>query len=132
MTRIASGVQLGYAAPVRRPKAMRMDRIVIRLDPQQLDNPDTDMRYVLSDLLSERSDGLIEDDGYDYVGNEPLLMLFFKTSQLEPALTCVVDVVENVRVLDNDLRRGAVVAVERDGNHEVVYPRGFEWAFLPE
>jgi hypothetical protein len=108
-----------------------MYTIILRLDPQLLDNPDADIRYRLPDLLAERSGGLIADDGYDYVGTGPLLVLFLKASRLKPALACVLDLVENVRVLDNDLRRGVAVAVERKDGHEVVYPPGFEGPFLP-
>jgi hypothetical protein len=41
-------------------------------------------------------------------------------------------VVENFRVLDNDLRPAAVVPVEREGGHEVVFPPDFTGPFLPE
>jgi hypothetical protein len=74
--------------------------------------------------LAEQSGGVISDDGYDYVGDPPLLVVFLKASKLKPALACVLGVVENTRVRGNDLRRGVVVAVEREGGHEVVYPRG--------
>ncbi len=108
-----------------------MPTITLRLDPQLLDNPDADIRYRLPDLLVERSRGVISDDGYDYVGTQPLLVLFLKTSKLKQALACVLDVIENVRVLDNDLRRGVVVAIERSGGREVIYPPGFKGPFLP-
>lgn len=108
-----------------------MATVVVRLDPWLLDNPDADIRYHLPDLLAGRSGGVIADDGYDYVGDGPLLVLFLKASKLKVALACVLDVVENVRVLGNDLRTAAVVAVERDGGHEVVYPPGFAGPFLP-
>lgn len=109
-----------------------MTTVVMRLDPGLLDNPDADLRYRLPDLLAERSRGVISDDGYDYVGKGPLLVLFLKVSQLEPALACLLDVIESVRVLNNDLRPAAVVAVEREGRHEVIYPPGFTGSFLPE
>src|SRR5262245_44089424 len=109
-----------------------MTTLIVRLDPQLLANPDLDIRYELPDLLAERSGGVIRDDGYDYVGEQPLLVLFLKASELEPALACVLDVIENVRVLDNDLRMAAVVAVEREGVREVVYPPRFRGPFLPE
>jgi hypothetical protein len=108
-----------------------MASLVIQLDPQKLDNPDADIRYRLPDLLAERSGGVIRDDGYDYLGEEPLLVLFLKVSKLEPALECVLDVVENVRVLDNDLRPATVVAVKHRGKQKVVYPVGFTGLFLP-
>jgi hypothetical protein len=109
-----------------------MATVVVRLDPRLLDNPDTDIRYRLPDLLAERSAGVITDDGYDYVGEGPLLVLFLKASDLKAALRCLLDVVENFRVLDNDLRPAAVVPVEREGGHEVVFPPDFTGPFLPE
>ncbi|SRR5579871_613199 len=108
-----------------------MAALVMRLDPRRLANPDLDIRYLLPDLLAERSGGVITDDGYDYVGEEPLLVLFFKVADLQAALACVLDVVENVRVLGNDLRPATVIAVERGGQHQVVFPREFEAPFLP-
>ncbi len=109
-----------------------MATLAIRLDPQLLDNPDSDIRYLLPDLLAERSGGDIRDDGYDYVGSQPLMVLFLRASQLEPALACIIDMVENVPVAGCLLRPGALVAVERGNGWEVVYPPGFTGPFLPE
>lgn len=109
-----------------------MASIVLRLDPRRLDNPDADIRYVLPDLLAERSGGIVSDDGYDYVGEESLLVLFLKATDVKPAIAFILDVVQNVRVLENDLRPAVVVAVEREDGHEVVYPTDFAGAFLPE
>jgi hypothetical protein len=109
-----------------------MATLVVRLDPGLLDNPDADIRYRLPDLLAERSAGVISDDGYDYVGEQPFLLLFLKATKLKEALANVLDVVENVRVLDNDLRPAAVVAVKRRSKYEVVYPPGFKEPFLPK
>lgn len=107
-----------------------MAAIVVRLDPRLLDNPDTDIRYQLPDLLAERSGGVITDDGYDYVGDVPWLVLFLNASDLTPALACILEVVQNVRVLDNDLRPASVVAVEIENGHEVVYPLDFSEPLL--
>jgi hypothetical protein len=106
--------------------------IVVRLNPQLLDNPDADIRYRLPELLAERSGGIISDDGYDYVGDEPLLVLFLKASKLKLALACVLDVIQNVRVLKNDLRSAAVVAVRHKSGDKVAYPPDFAGPFLPE
>src|SRR4051812_36032468 len=101
-----------------------MPTIAIRLDPQELENPDADLRYRLPELFNERSGGTITDDGYDYVGSQPLMVLFLKAAKLPSALACVVDVIENVPVLGCNLRPGTVVAVERKSGYEVVYPPG--------
>ncbi len=109
-----------------------METLAIRLDPQLLDNPNADIRYRLPDLLAERSAGVISDDGYDYVGPQPLMVVFLKVSNPTSALACVLDVIENVPVVGCLLQPGAVVAVERKSGWEVVYPPEFTEPFLPE
>jgi hypothetical protein len=75
---------------------------------------------------------VIVGDGYDYVGERAFLVLFLSAPELQPALACVLAVVENERVLGNDLQRGVVVAVRSRAGDEVVYPPGFAGPFLPE
>lgn len=99
-----------------------MDTIAIKLDSALLTNPDADMRYTLPDLLVERSDGVIESDGYDYVGPSNAMVVFLKVSDLDRAKSCIADVIANVRVLENDLRPAATVAIQRGDRFEVIYP----------
>lgn len=109
-----------------------MHTFTLRLDPGRLANPDLDIRYVLPDLLAERSGGTIQDDGYDYVGQAPpYLVLFLKATELQPAIACIRHVIENERVLENDLRPAVVAAVEREGRYDVIFPAGFGGEFLP-
>jgi hypothetical protein len=82
--------------------------IALQLDPTLLDNPDLDIRYQLPDLLLERSNGLIQDNAYDYVGDS-LLTLFLETTDVDAALVHILDVINNVRLLENDLRKGTAV-----------------------
>src|ERR1700722_13774193 len=96
--------------------------IVLRLDPQLLDNPDADIRYMLPDLLAERSGGQICDNGYDYVGKQNFLMLFLLATAVQSALTCITDVLDNERVLGNDLLKSVTVALERGSDYEVFFP----------
>jgi hypothetical protein len=96
--------------------------IAIKLEPVLLTHPDADMRYALPDLLAERSGGVIEDDGYDYVGPSNAMVVFLKVNDLARATACIADVIANVRVLENDLRPAATVAIERGGKFEVIYP----------
>ena len=99
-----------------------MDCIAIKLDPELLTNPDADMRYALPDLLVKRSGGVIQDDGYDYVGQSNAMVVFLKVSDLDRAKACITDVITNVKVLENDLRTVATVAVQKGEKFEVVYP----------
>jgi hypothetical protein len=102
---------------------------MIQLNPQTMGNPDLDIRYALPDLLAERSNGMIKDDGYDYVGDPLVMMLFLEVSDVEKASALIMDVVENVRVLDNDLRSAAVVAVQDGATTRVVYPAAYAGPF---
>lgn len=106
-----------------------MPTIVLRVDPRPLENPDLDIRYTLPDLLAEKSGGTLMDDGYDYVGDRPYLLIFLKTAQAETGTACVLDLIETGHVLGNDLRPAVVVAVDQGQGYEVVYPAGFRGAF---
>jgi hypothetical protein len=108
-----------------------MDTIALRLDPGRLANLDTDLRYELPDLICERCRAVLADDGWGYEGEPPFVVMFLRATDVETGLGCVLDVIENVRIKDNDLRDGCVVAVRRDGNYEVVYPPGFIGPFDP-
>lgn len=108
-----------------------MSVVLIRLDPQLLDNSDLDIRSRLPELLAEKSGGGIADDGYDYAGPKPFLVLYLRVSDIDSALAYIIDVIEKEQVMGNDLRLGAVVAVKLEGQHEVVYPLKFQGAFLP-
>lgn len=123
-----------------------MGTIALRLHPDQLANPNTDLRYVLPDTIIERSGGVLADDGWGYEGEPPFMVLFLQATDLQAGLKCVLDVVENVRVMENDLQEGCVVAVRRDegdetaegssedeayAGYEVVYPPGFAEPFAP-
>ena len=107
-----------------------MDTIAIKLDPALLTNPDADMRYTLPELLAERSGGVIEDDGYDYVGPSNAMVVFLKVSDLQRATSCIADVIANVRVLENDLRTAATVAIQRGDKFDVIYPPDHQEEFV--
>ena len=106
-----------------------MNTIAIKLRSERLLNPDADIRYTLPDLLIERCRGIISDGGYDYVGDSNDLVIFLNVSDLKKAMACIDDVFSNILVLGNDLRNGAVVAIERDGKYEVVFPPNSEEDF---
>jgi hypothetical protein len=104
--------------------------ILIQLDPGKLSNPDLDIRYLLPDMISDRSGGRIVADGYDYVGESraPCLVLFLKTDDATAALPVVIEVLQTERVLDNDLSE-LPVAIEDGTEFRVVYPPDFHGTF---
>lgn len=50
----------------------------IKIDPSRMQNPDLDIRYRLFDYLSELYPEVLEDAGYDYEGEQPLLVVRVK------------------------------------------------------
>jgi hypothetical protein len=61
---------LEIEAAILTSEQQTMHTIAIKLHAEHLANPDLDIRYVLPNLLKERSGGIISDDGYDYVGDD--------------------------------------------------------------
>ena len=99
-----------------------MHRLIIKLDATRLDNPDLDIRYKLPDLLIERSHGLIQDDGYVYGTNTLWLLLYLRTTDVDAAMRHIVDVVDNIRLFENDLRPATTVALETTDGDRILYP----------
>ncbi len=104
--------------------------MAIKFEPGRLANPVADLRYVLPDPLAQRSGGVIRDDGYDYVEPSNAMVVFLQVSDVERATACIVDVIDHVRVLGNDLRTGAIVAIQRGGQFEVIYPADSRESFV--
>jgi hypothetical protein len=104
-------------------------RIVLRLDPSRLTNPAAALRRVLPEFLAECSGGTIRGEGHGTTADGTAMLLYLRAEGLDEALACIADVVENVPVLDNDLRPALVAAVRRPEGYQVVYPRDFRGPF---
>jgi hypothetical protein len=89
-----------------------MRTIIIKLMPARLSNPDLDIRYVLPDLIVEKSRGRIKSDGYDYESGSDAMLIYLLAEDVEEAVTCITDVLESTPVLGNDVRGAAEVIVE--------------------
>lgn len=87
-----------------------MATVVLRLDARELQNPDLDLRYLIPDLLAERSGGAIRDDGYDYE-SEHVLAVFLDVDDAESALALIRQVLREEALLGNDLDKGVTVAI---------------------
>lgn len=106
-----------------------MASIVIKLDPEKLADPNLDLRYVLPDLIIEKSGNLIQDDGYDYGEKTEAMLVYLKTEDLEKALLFVIETIENDIILGNSLKGVVIVATGYDDNYTIVYPPGLEQPF---
>lgn len=91
-----------------------MRTIILKLFPDRLVNPNLDIRYVLPDLLAEKSGGLIQDDGYDYEAGSDAMLIYLLTPDVKRAISFITDFVENTEVLGNDLKRGLEIVAESE------------------
>jgi hypothetical protein len=106
-----------------------MYSIVIKIGPGKLVDPNLDMRYVLPDLIVERSGNLIQADGYDYATQSDAMLVYLTTKDLKKALPIVIDVVENATVLGNCLKDAVIVAAGFEDDYAVIYPPNYEQPF---
>ena len=49
-----------------------MQTIIIVLNPKKMENPDLDIRYLLPERIEEITEGMVRDNGYDYLPNNDL------------------------------------------------------------
>jgi hypothetical protein len=101
---------------------------LIRLDPRRMENPDTDLRYVVPDRLVEVSSGILMDSGFDYEEGTDAMLIYLSTDNLDAALPFVIELLENEIIYENQLADSAKVGTspldqtERPADFAVVYP----------
>lgn len=99
-----------------------MHHIAIKLLPELLENPLTDLRYEVPDAIVERSRGRLRESGYDYQMETYAMILFLEAEgELQAAESCVLDVIRGVRVLGNNLN-SAVVGVQEPDGWRIIHP----------
>lgn len=91
-----------------------MATLTIRLDPARLPNPDTDIRYVLPDLIADRSGGSVRADGYDY-DDQDVITIFLDVDSRADALELVRRILRTERIFGNELGGVARVGVRATG-----------------
>lgn len=88
-----------------------MPSIVIRLDPELLDDANLCLRYRIPDLIAERSSGLVASDGYDYEEETDAMQIYLKAADLDAALPFVIDFLKTEHLYGNNLATAATVGV---------------------
>ncbi|MBD5541752.1 MAG: hypothetical protein HDR00_11305 [Lachnospiraceae bacterium] len=111
-----------------------MQTIIIVLDPAKLENPDLDLRYCIPDRIEEVSNGVIQDNGYDYIdieGGRPgssLLGIWLKTESAGENWPLIMKLFQDEKFMENDLSKSAEIYIsENDAealeNCKQVFPR---------
>jgi hypothetical protein len=107
-----------------------MPTIILQLDPNHLTNPDLDLRYLLPALLEQKTNHLVQDDAYDYVGTPPntIMLLFFQTAAPQLALQKILQILKTERPLHNDLSQ-IPIALHDNNQLTVLHPPNFAGKF---
>lgn len=103
-----------------------MQTIIITLDPEQMDNPDLDIRYLLPDRIEEFTEGAVTDNGFDYLDND-IMGLWMETEDATGNVEKVIQLIESEEILENNLKKAANVYISEEDCAELeqcikVYP----------
>lgn len=93
-----------------------MQTIIIKLDAQKLMNPDLDMRYTVPDYIETYTDGVVTDNGYDYVNESGTeLAIWLDTADAAAQVQNVIHCLKTKRFCGNDLSQTAQIYIsEKD------------------
>ena len=95
-----------------------MISIAISLNPKDLVNPDLDLRYLIPEKIESATDGEIQDNGYDYVDGDNIVV--YMTTDRKEIIQKAIETIENETILDNKLAESVVVGVNEGNGYEVV------------
>ena len=98
-----------------------MISIAISLNPQDLVNPDLDLRYLIPEKIESATDGKIQDNGYNYVDGDNIVV--YMTTDKKEIIQKAIETIEKETILGNKLAESVVVGVNEGNGYEVVYPK---------
>ncbi|WP_238899047.1 hypothetical protein [Clostridium sp. YIM B02500] len=112
-----------------------MGTIIIKLNPEKLENLDLDLRYLVPGRIEEVTKGKVQDNGYDYSLDDTNSMIVFMTSENpEEDVNEVLQILKNEKFLDNDIYESGIVAIshgdgEDEDEYKVIHPDNFKEKF---
>lgn len=97
-----------------------MQTIIIKLDSQKLVNPDLDMRYTIPDYIETYTDGVVTDNGYDYVNEDGTeLAIWLDTQDAAAQVQNVIHCLKTKRFCGNDLSQTAQIYISEQDCAEI-------------
>lgn len=89
-----------------------MQTIIIKLDSEKLINADLDMRYKVPDYIETYTDGVVTDNGYDYVNESGTeLAIWLDTKDAAAQVQNVIHCLKTKRFCGNDLSQTAQIYI---------------------
>ena len=95
-----------------------MQTIIIKLYPEKLENADLDLRYLVPDRIEEISNGLVQDNGYDYLENNAM-GLWLKTESAISTYPMIIKLFREEKIIENDLSLSAEIYISEKDTDEL-------------
>lgn len=101
-----------------------MQTIIIVLNPAKLENPDLDLCYCVPDRIEEVSNGVIQDNGYDYIDTEdrrlaPLMGIWLKTEAARENWPIITKLFREEKFKSNDLSLSAEIFISENDTENI-------------
>ncbi len=97
-----------------------MGSIVIKLNPQNLTNPDADLRYLIPDKIAEKTLGKVTNNGYDYLNDEvSSLAIFLQSAAPQEDVISVCDILRSNIFKGNQIYEAAELFVSAKTDAEL-------------
>lgn len=101
-----------------------MQTIIIVLNPGKLVNPVTDLCYSVADHIEKSTNGMIQDNGYDYINCEegtpgPLMAIWLKTEKARENWPLITRIFQVVKFSGNDLSLSAKIYISENDTEEI-------------
>ncbi len=97
-----------------------MQTIVIKLNPEKLENPDLDLRYCIPDRIEKISNGKIRDDGYDYLDDTSnSIGIYLQTESAQEHYPMIVQLFREEKIMENDLSLSAEIYISENANEDI-------------
>lgn len=105
-----------------------METIIVKVNPQRLANPDLDLRYAIPDRIGEVTQGVISDNGYDYLeDSEQSIGIWLAAESSALSYPAIVELFREEMFLGNDLSKAVEIYISANDTEDIqcckrVYP----------
>lgn len=105
-----------------------METIILKLNPNVLTNPDLDLCYVVPEEIESLSNGLIMDNGYDYLEEiNNTIGIWMKAECAKESYLDIIEILKKHLFLENDLSKSCEIYISESDcdsfeNCRKVYP----------
>lgn len=90
-----------------------MQTIIIVLDPKKLENPVTDLAYVVPEKMEKATNDKVSDNGFEYFDDDRM-GIWLETENAEEFYPKVIEVMKKRKICKNDLSLTAEIYISEE------------------